>query len=192
MASQRVITADVSHLLHERKRKLIRMLSPLARPGFSIDFLQLGQRVVIVAKAGPQVSSNYAEWSFPTMVPNIRASYFESWVQFGPGDDILRIERAYFHLYALRGPAANSEQFLALHCEPGTQNASTLSEDAMATHVHVSLAKYPLNRAHFCLEIGRLTAISESLRTLSASFERGLELIRREILVHPDIQQLTA
>ena len=192
MTSQRYVTIPRESLVTRRPAVVRKLLTPLARAVDTDAGWADGGWVIAAAGGKRNEVLDYRDRTFETQVPRFEANYYERWQEYDAKGRAYYLERMYFHLYGVRDRHGDRLPVIALHCDPAPANVADMSEYALSTHVHVSAAAYPINRAHICLEIERLSAICGSIAELTRSVERGLMLIKHEVLDHADVSRLVA
>ncbi len=130
----------------------------------------------------PNLEESYRDWRFKTNCAQLSGQYFDDWY---PVDDTHQwsLERAYFQLFRMKSRSDSSE-FVALHCDPDEDlvNGEPWHSYKKGPHIHVRAADAPLPRAHLALADGYLSEVLQDLDGLEISLQRGINLIRHEII----------
>lgn len=152
---------------------------------------------VIGTHDGSPAGSDYRNWTFSTVISNIRAQYFERWLKFdNMGQEIWYLERAYLHVYIVNRASGDRKEILCLHCDPDDEPDVKLKDDAPEKyqrllkqsyykkhpHLHVKVADPPFPHAHIALHVGFLPRISSSVNALTEAMGHAIQMIKDEVL----------
>jgi len=149
---------------------------------------------VIGTHDGSPSGSDYREWTFATIRPDVRAQYYERWLKFEDrGREQWYLERAYLHFYKVKPASRELLEFLCLHCDPAAAAGESENETQRVRlekqahykrhpHLHVIAAETPFPHAHIALQVGFLDAVLASTESLTKAIGYAVQLIRDEIL----------
>jgi hypothetical protein len=186
MAGHRRIVASADELSSKRGAEILEILKPVAAPYVKTEIIPFGGALVVSAVSGQQVTEAYIDWTFNTPSEHFLGTYYERWWPSSTKPTTFYLERAYFHLSCVN--RGLTEQVLAVHAEPmPARPVDDNDQNKMATHIHINMSKYPLNKAHVCLELGRLSYICMRRENLSNSLAAAISMVRAEVLDHPDV-----
>lgn len=137
-----------------------------------------------------QASDAWESWDIQTSRSRFVAKYYERWNPVDTRAKEYSLEAAYFHLYCLRGPTRDPLEVIGLHWHPSAAQEFRRTDYAAGLHLHVSVARHPVQKAHLALDLRLWEEISSSLRALNESWEHSIRMIDAEILRHPDLDAL--
>ena len=175
-----------TELVHHRREGCREIAQPVSRHELQVrDGSGQGCRIFAVTdrSAGPGPPQDQV---FGTSVRGAVASYVERW---GPTDRThvsFTLLKAGFHLLLRSGPYARPVEVVALHCEPTLDGDDWPSVYRRIPHIHVSIAKYPVSRAHFAVELSRHNEVLDSIESMQCTMTAYVQLISAEILEHGD------
>lgn len=160
-------------------------------------------RWIIAFHEGAPAQSDYRGWRFSTILPGLRAQYFEWWLRSNEGDkESWYLDRAYLNVFQFDFLTGTETKFLCLHCDPnivqndtrdedeneqdqaGTRPTLTRVEYKKVPHVHLKhgAAKAPFpTKAHISLNVGYAEQALSSLESLSEAMKLGVLMLREEV-----------
>ena len=125
-----------------------------------------------------EIDTNIRDWRVNCITPGIRFNYFERWVPIEKGNFFL--EKAYLHFYK------GEEEVLCIHSDPNEPDAAKggyiYREYKQSPHIHLSLLKGDIKRAHIALCSDNLDHCIESLENFDFSMFYHIEMIKKEII----------
>jgi len=183
--------------LQSRGNDIRNMLSPISaasRAGGPAWQPRSGSsEFVIGMHDGSPSGSDYREWTFATIRPDVRAQYFERWLKFEErGREHWYLERAYLNIYKVRRASPDLSEFLCLHCDPVATADEAENETQRESlekqahykrhpHLHIIAAETPFPHAHIALQVGFLDQVLGSTESLTKAMGCAVQLIRDEI-----------
>jgi hypothetical protein len=136
------------------------------------------QQFVLGAQDAQDRSSDFRTWRFNLFVKQFCANYFEIW--HPSGKDAFALYRAYLNIY--RVERAVETEYLCLHTDPQEPASSPSAKYKRGLHFHVCVAGDPFKSAHLALSQPFLSKVLKTPRTLTASLQDAVQMIREEIL----------
>lgn len=166
--------------LRARQQQIRTLLKPIAAFTVGIQFRPQSQAVLLGVAHGSPPSGDHRSWRFNTIVPTMKANYFEVWSSSGHDRWVLKC--AYLTLFTMAARGEERE-YISLHCDP----AENLSYKR-GPHLHVCCSTSPMPRAHLALNLGHLSEVLESLSNLMSAMRSGVQLVKDEVLTRLDGQ----
>jgi hypothetical protein len=180
------VTALIIPDVHSRIRDVQRILSRIrpfshgARTPVAAHMVSGGAtKPYIVAAADKKLGESHRDWLFKTSGNDIWGQYEEIWDVSDSGSGELR--SVALQLFEVRSPAVR-EEICAMHCEPTHIGDGLTSSCKRCPHVHLTVDRNRLGRAHIPLNIAELQAGMPSLEALNRHFEVALEVFELEVI----------
>ena len=165
--------------LSGRGTNVVGMLKPLCRsphgPAYSIKQGEGGKKIIATHEGSP-VLSDFTCWRFATKSRGYWAGYYEIWSLVPGTNNTFELEKAYLTVY--RGES----EFVCLHCDPAESGIGKKIEYKQSPHLHVEVAESPVHKAHISICVGNNAAVLADIGNLTRTFERGIEMIKLEIM----------
>jgi hypothetical protein len=181
-----VISSRNLNLRGRKVQKLLRHISFDSQHGPAYKHLSFRRRHVVGFHDGQfRSSENCRDWRFKTRVPSIYAMYFEQWIPIElDRHDRWCLDRAYLNLYELsdRRLLDGLKEYICLHCDPNESEDNTHAFYKRVPHIHIKVAKEPIPRAHFSLNLDFSDVVLDSVDSLFSSWETAIFMLRDQIL----------
>lgn len=168
----------------QRTQRVARILRRIAPPRQRVACWPrwLDRQVVLSAYIGAQPTDpDPDQWRFPTKVSQIRASYYERWVQADSITSDVYLERAYLHLF-IRKEERSEKEVLALHCDPNDSQSSKHYFYKAGPHFHMTTAENPLRHCHIALNTSNLSDVLKSVDGITKALETAITMIEEQVL----------
>lgn len=168
--------------LSERTNSLRQVLAPLSSVanGPALERKFSPGRCIIAAHDGSPPASDVKAWRFGTVARNVRASYFEVWLESDKRKFCL--ERAYLTLFKMDSVNQEEAEFLCMHCDPNEPDSAAHAIYKQGPHLHVVAAEVPFPRAHLALNRGHLDVVLQSCENLTRAIKLSAQMLRDEVL----------
>lgn len=125
-----------------------------------------------------EIEKNVREWRVDCYKKGITLNYFEAWVPLEKGNYYL--EKAYLHLYQ------NSDLIICIHSDPNEPTQDNggyiYREYKQSPHIHMSILKSDLKKAHIALSCDNLDECIYSLANFDFSMFLHIEMIKKEVI----------
>ena len=162
-------------------RKLLAPLSHQSlKDGPAWNFAPGPRATKVIAVHDGQRGTHYREWSFPTVVKDLRSSYFEMWREAKRGRWYLHC--AYLTLILVDRINFTKQDYFCLHCDPYESDDAAHAIYKQSPHVHIERAEAPLPKAHIPLTLGHKEYVLSSIENFNDIFKQAIQMIRHEIL----------
>lgn len=139
---------------------------------------------IIGTHDGSPPQSDHQDWRFATVVPRLRANYFELWKRTDVDEESWHLDRAYLNMFLrVREEATFTEKkFLSLHCDPNEPDHADHAKYKKEPHLHVQAADEPFPHAHIVLTGGYRDMVLDSIDSLSEAMEWAVHMLKDEVL----------
>ena len=161
--------------------EFIRIIHPSPRNIQTKLIPQSGQMTIVVSDR--YITSNQISvFDFRTTSKLLKASYYEVWVKYDNFNHFL--SKAYFHLYRTDNEyletVREDGEYILLHCDPNEEGNHR--DYKRSPHIHIEEAKFPINKAHFALNLMNLNEILSSKEKLDNALKVAITMLKEQVI----------
>ncbi len=180
------IVIDSSLLKTDRKKSIIKVISPMLETVHKAQVLQIGPGIrsftlgALPRGSFPILSMNPEDPRVPTKIGRLFFNYHETWIPTDSGNEYL-LDRAYLHIHLQKLREDQSKQVLSLHCDPCLSSSAEHYRYKRGPHIHVEGANPSLDHAHVSLCLGDKQLGGDNLNEITNVFMDSVKMIKDEL-----------